>query len=56
MHYALGAVRQLHVSGIVILAVTIEVMASWRPITKNVTVLLVAAVIIGTDVAGNQRR
>ncbi len=47
MHYALGTVHQLHVSGIVILALVIAVMAFWRQIIKAVIALLVAAVIVG---------
>jgi hypothetical protein len=35
MHYELGTIHQLHVSGIVILAVMIEVKASWRRVVKD---------------------
>jgi uncharacterized membrane protein len=47
MYYALGTVQPMHVSGVVILAMVIAVMAFWRQVIKAVIALLVTAVIIG---------
>jgi hypothetical protein len=47
MYYALGTVQPMHVSGVVILAMVIAVMAFWRQVIQAVIALLVAAVIIG---------
>ncbi len=47
MYYALGTVQPMHVSGVVILAMVIAVMAFWRQVIKAVIALLATAVIIG---------
>jgi hypothetical protein len=47
MEYALGNVHHLQVSGVLVLAVVIAVMAFWREIVKAVIALLMVAVIIG---------
>jgi hypothetical protein len=47
MYYALGTIQHMHVSGVVILAMVIAVMAFWRQIIKAAIALIVAAVITG---------